>query len=294
VAVRVRVNTLPNISVVIPTCDRPALLEACLRSVFAVEFDRREYEVVVVDDGSADETRALVRSLARRRAPVEYVRVAGGDANAARNAGIEAARGELIALLDDDVVVPVGWLAGLRAGSARWPEAECFGGPVQPVFDRRAPGTCAAHGLAGATFDAGPDERYVDEVWGCNMALRRSALSRAGLFRVGLPHHQDWEWEMRLRAAGGQIVYLPEAWVWHRRTAAELRTTALLREFFVRGYLRATLAPGVSPGVAATRGMRWLHHAARTRCTRGWTEAARSAGLLCGSTIGRRPSRRAV
>jgi glycosyltransferase involved in cell wall biosynthesis len=286
-------RTTPTVSVVIPTCDRPGLLEACLRSVTAVEFDRDAYEVVVVDDGSGEETRTSVRRNANRGVPVRYVRVAGHDANAARNAGVEAARGELIALLDDDVDVPAGWLAALWAGAERWPEAQCFGGPVHPVFEGEPPETCAAHKLAGALFDAGPGERQVTEVWGCNMALRRSALTRAGLFRTGLRHHQEWEWQRRLIESGGWIVYLPDASVCHHRDAARWRTRALLREFFARGYIKATLAPEVSPRAAATRGARWLHHAARTRCTWGWAEVARSAGLLCGAMIGRRRSRRA-
>jgi GT2 family glycosyltransferase len=284
----------PAVSVVVPTCDRPALLEACLRSLLALEFECDAYEVVVVDDGSGGATRALVSSLAGGRPAIAYLRVAGRDANAARNAGIEAARGELIALIDDDVQVPDGWLAALCAGASRWPEAECFGGPIRPVFEGRSPDTCAAHELAGAAFDAGPHERQVEEVWGGNMALRRSAVSRAGPFRAGLRHHQEWEWERRLVASGGHIVYLPEASVQHRCSIAKWRARSLLREFFARGYIRATLAPEVSARTAAMRARRWLRHAAQTRCVWGWAEVARSAGLLCGATVGRRRSRTAA
>jgi glycosyltransferase involved in cell wall biosynthesis len=282
VAVRVPVSA-PRVSVVIPTHGRGSVLDGCLRSLVSVDFARDAYEVIVVDAASPDDTPVVIQRWAADSRVVRYLRVEGRDANAARNAGIGGARAELVALIDDDVVVPPGWLGALWDGAGRWPSVHCFGGPVRPMLEDRVPATCAVHELAGLAIDEGPLEHEVGEVWGCNMALRRSAFGLAGPFREGLARQQEWEWEMRLLAAGGRMVYLPEVWLWHRRTTAEMRLVAMLREFFVRGYIKGTLGPGVSPRAAASRGARWLRHGARTGCARGWTEAARSAGLVCGS-----------
>src|SRR5438552_3853438 len=63
-------------------------------------------------------------------------------ANAARNAGARVAGAELIALVDDDVEAPPGWLAALVEGAGRHPEAEAFGGPIRARFDGPAPRGC--------------------------------------------------------------------------------------------------------------------------------------------------------
>jgi GT2 family glycosyltransferase len=266
------------VSVVVPTHDRAATLARSVASVLAVDYPRERFEVIVVDAGSAEPVAA---------AGVDATLVlASRDANRARNAGISAARGELIVLIDDDVVVPPGWLRAIVDSAAHWPEVECFGGPVKPVYDGELPRLCGSHELAGGSFWEGDAERAVGEVWGGNMAVRRSAIRRVGGFREGMHVHQEWEWEQRLLAAGGTIVYLPSAWLWHHVSASRLRPMPMVRQYFRRGYVRAQVGPRMSVRNALRRSGHWLGHALGTGCTRGWTETARSLGLLCGS-VGR-------
>jgi GT2 family glycosyltransferase len=274
------------VSIVIPTYNRAPTVAACISRLRELEYPRAAYEVIVVDAGSSDDTWSRIQD-----ADV-CLRLPSRDANAARNAGIAAADGEIIALIDDDVVTPPGWLAALVDGAARWPHADCLGGPVKPVFPGGLPHLCSAHELAGSAFWNGDTERHVSEVWGGNMALRRSALARVGGFREGLAVQQEWEWEQRLLAAGGTIVYVPTAWLWHPVPASRLRLVPMVREFFRRGYVKARVGPPVSSARALRRERRWLGHALRTGCARGWAEAARSVGLLCGALVTQR-SRRA-
>jgi cellulose synthase/poly-beta-1,6-N-acetylglucosamine synthase-like glycosyltransferase len=287
-------TTRPFVSVVIPTHQRAAMLSSCLMSLAALDYPNDSYELVVVDAASTDGTPEQVQRLASvvEGLAVRYVHRSVSDANAARNAGLGVARGELIALVDDDVVVPPSWLGAMVSGAGRWPGAFCFGGPVRPLFEARPPTTCPHHELAGTLFDEGRQEMQIAEVWGGNMALRREALKLAGPFREGLRLHQDWEWQQRLVAGGGRITYLPEAWLWHRRLRRDLRVVPMLYEFLLRGYLRASLDEGVKARYAVHRARRWGRHALRARCTRGMTETARSIGLLCG-VIRRRAARRA-
>ena len=89
------------ISAIIPTRNRAALLELALASVFAQ--NRPPGEVIVVDDGSTDETPALLAETAKTApVPLRVIRQDNRGAAAARNAGIAAARGDLLAFLDDD------------------------------------------------------------------------------------------------------------------------------------------------------------------------------------------------
>jgi glycosyltransferase involved in cell wall biosynthesis len=277
----------PSVSVVVPTVDRSAVLGDCLEALVAQAHD--DYEVIVVDDGSRDGTRALVERFAERdEGPaIRYTRLEGQGAGAARNAGIALSRAELVCFVDDDALPPSGWLSALVAGAARHPEAEGLGGPVRPRFDGQAPRTCRAHDLAGAHLDCGPEDTEVDEVWGCNMAVRRSAVDRIGVFDERLKVAEDWDWLRRLRAAGGQVLYLPEAWIVHRRLASDLRVPGLAVEYCRRGYVVATRDASVASPTAARGFLASLAHAARRRCTRGLTDAMWRVGFLAGRAAAR-------
>jgi GT2 family glycosyltransferase len=279
----------PFVSVVVPTTNRAAVVADCLESLVRQDYPEDRYEILVVENGPPDGTAAVTRSMAAR---AEWPRIAHlslerADANAARNAGIGAAHGDPVCLVDDDVIVPEGWLAALVAGTRRNPAADCLGGPIRPRLEGSAPRTCDAHQLAGVALEDQRSEAEVDEVWGGNMAIRRSALESIGAFRPGLAYHQEWEWEQRLLKRGGTMVHLPDAWLWHRRTQGDLRASRLLAEFFMRGYTKASLGFPVDLSWTIARGRRNLVHGVRRRCTRGLTEAARDAGLVSAVLLGR-------
>jgi glycosyltransferase involved in cell wall biosynthesis len=273
------------VSVVVVTHNGEAVIEECLRSLVDLSYAKDRYEIVVVDAASTDATNESVRSIAdaTERPVVRYVSGSSRDANAARNAGLASASGELVAFVDDDVVVPGGWLSAIVQGAARWSGAECLGGPVWPVFEHRPPRTCARHDLAGTWFDQGQADRHVRELWGCNMVIRRSAVERVGAFRPGLPFQQEWEWQQRLLNAGGHLVYLPQAGIWHRRGRSDLGISSSVRQFFLRGHIRGSLGPPIVVRVALRKALLQLLHALRARCMRGLTESARQLGLACGA-----------
>jgi len=109
-----------KVSVVIPTYKRPDLLQRCLMPLLKQTLDRTHYEIIVVDDGQTEDTRALVEGLAAQtqgRPLLRYLRPQGtrGPA-AARNRGWQAADGEVVAFTDDDTVPDEDWLRqGFRA-----------------------------------------------------------------------------------------------------------------------------------------------------------------------------------
>ena len=280
----------PAISVVIPTRNRAQLVVECLVSLASLDYPREQYEVIVADAASTDDTYARVSALVTQTSwpVIRPLSVSSANANAARNAGIRAARGSLVLLVDDDVIVPPGWLGAMATGAHRWSGAACLGGPVKPLFERPPPRTCPSHELAGTVFDEGPAEKPVLEVWGCNMAIRRDAHREVGVFNEQLRFQQEWEWQQRLLTGGGQIIYLPEAWLWHRRLASEMRLTSTMREFFVRGYTKASFGPQAPSPLVRRRAYEAFVHGLRTGCRRGLSESARDLGLLCGALRARR------
>jgi glycosyltransferase involved in cell wall biosynthesis len=283
----------PVVSVVVPTRGRAAYLEVTLDSLL----DQRTetpYEIVVVDDGATDATAEVVAT----RPGVRYV--AHGSTrglNAARNTGLQESQAELIAFVDDDVLVPPGWVDALVTGSRRHAGAEAFGGPIRARFEGRTPRGCGREEPPITTLDLGPEDREATMAWGANFAVRRAAVERVGPFDEGIvrPHGDEEEWLERLREAGGTIVYLAEAGLDHRRTAEDARLGPLARAAYARGRAarasdrRRERAPSLGRELRVLGGCLW--HTARRGCPQGLIMGAHSAGRVV-ETLRPLPARR--
>ncbi len=290
---------LPFVSVVIPTRNRAHLLATCLESLSQQRYPPDRFEIIVVDDGSLDATPELVDRVAARPLPaVRYLPQAPGGVNVARNAGIAAARGDPICLLDDDEDVPPGWLSALVDATRRHPAAGCVGGPVRLRFEAPAPRICEMESWRWENaFDLGTEERVVEHVTGGNLAIRRWALEEVGAFEPLLSGWgDDAEWGLRLTRANIQSVYVPSAWLWHRRTREQLRRHVLLRRRFRQGLESVVYArfQGRRLSLWATL---WplpfyLLHAARRRCFGALMEVARKLGTAWGIVTMRAPRTR--
>jgi glycosyltransferase involved in cell wall biosynthesis len=270
----------PVVSVVVPTRDRAGYLDVTLRSLAAQDLDE-PYEVIVVDDGSDERTATVAERVGARvlRPP------AGSGPNTARNAGIGAAAADLIALVDDDVEVPRGWLRAIVAGAARHAEADAFGGPIRARLEGPAPRACGREDAPITSLDLGPADREVELVWSANMALRRGAFERVGPFDEHFSTGGDEEeWLRRLRAAGGRVVYLAEAGLDHRRAGDDARLRSLMRGAYRRGRnMRAYdslrgRAPALGRELRVLAGCGW--HALRRACPQGLVMGAHSAGRV--------------
>jgi glycosyltransferase involved in cell wall biosynthesis len=305
----------PALSVVVPTRDRAGYLEVTLASLSA-QAQVVDYEVIVVDDGSSDATARVVADAAARAgdtsAPpdtrsdtqarssvhncpqrVAYVRhERSRGPNAARNAGIAEGRAPLIALIDDDVRVPPGWAAALVAGAERHGWADALGGPIRASFEGPAPQFCGRESAPVTTLDLGPADREADFVWSANMAVRRTAIERIGAFDADIPIYGDEEeWQIRLRAAGGRIAYVADAWLDHRRAGDDARLRSLARAEYRRG--RAAVRSDRRKGTALPlrrelrdlAGAGW--HTARRRCPQGLIMGAHATGRIVEAVRGR-------
>jgi glycosyltransferase involved in cell wall biosynthesis len=270
----------PALSVVVPTRNRAGYLEVVLDSLSRQDA-AFPYEVIVVDDGSTDATAQIAD-----RADVRVVRhERSRGLNAGRNSGIDAARAALIAFVDDDVRVPPGWASALQEGAERHDGAEAFGGPIRASLEGPAPRFCGRESAPFTTLDLGPEDCAVDFVWGANFAVRRSAIERIGPFDADLPIYGDEEeWLMRLRADGGWIAYVADAWLEHRRAGDDARLRALARAEYHRG--RASRRNDRRKGTELTlarelrnlAGAGW--HTARRRCPQGLIMGAHSTGRI--------------
>lgn len=240
-------------SIVIATYNRAADLAATLTSLAALQPDG-PWEVIVVDNNSPDDTRRVVQAAARTF-PVElrYLFEPEQGRSPALNAGIRAARGEVIATTDDDVRVPVDWLNRAAEGLDRM-RCDYVGGRVLPIWGAPPPPWIPRHGgkqwAVIALLDYGPEpiEFGTRVPLGVNMAFRRGAFERAGLLdpntgrRAGTLLGQEVrEWCIRARQAGVRGFYVPWLVLEHIIPADRLCKRYFRRWFFWRGISRARL-----------------------------------------------------
>jgi glycosyltransferase involved in cell wall biosynthesis len=270
----------PAVSVVVPTRDRADYLSVALSSILAQALDE-PFDVVVVDDGGDDRTAQVAQAAGARLERHPSPR----GPNAARNTGIASSGAPLVALVDDDVEAPPGWLAALVAGAAAMPWAEALGGPIRARLEGPAPRSCGRESAPVTTLDLGPADTEAEFVWSANMMVRRSALARVGGFDESVPIYGDEEeWLMRLHRSGGRVGYVAAAGLDHRRSGDDARLRSLARAEYRRG--RAASASDrrkhselpLATELRNLAGAGW--HTARRRCPLGAVMVAHGAGRL--------------
>jgi len=273
-------------AVAIPTQRRAAYLDVALASVID-QVRAGGADLVVVDDGPDQDTRDVAARHGARYLAHDRPR----GLNAARNTAIEATDAELVCFLDDDVRVDAGWLAALVAAAAELPdEVGCLTGPIRARFEDHRFRTCRREGPPITHLELGPADTDAAHAWGANMAVRRSAVQRAGPFAA---HHQlygdEQEWQARLRASGGRIRYVAAAGVEHRRAGDDARLRALCAAARRRG--RAARREDVTKAAASTGTVPSLRaelrtllgcivHGPRFACMNGPVMAAHSLGRI--------------
>jgi glycosyltransferase involved in cell wall biosynthesis len=200
--------TAVSVSVVIPTYRRPALLSRCLAAVLAQRLDARAFEVIVVDDGQTDDTRAAVEALAPAGGVplVRYLRPTQGRGPAvARNAGWRAARGAVVAFTDDDTIPAADWLAEGLAALRDEQAALCGRVRVPPMSSPPSDHERMTRGLETAEFVT------------ANAFVRRAALERVGGFdeRFLRAWREDSDLQFRLMRDAGAVGRCATATVVH-------------------------------------------------------------------------------
>lgn len=199
----------PRVSVVVCSYNGGRTLEQCLRSLAHLNYP--DYEVLVIDDGSTDNTSAIAA-----RFPVRCIRTENGGLSAARNLGIDESTGEIVVFLDADAYADPDWLFHLVTALDEH-DADAVGGPnFSPPGDPFL-AQCVDHAPGNPTHVL-RDDHFAEHVPGCNMAFRKSALRAIGNFDA---HHRaagdDVDVCWKLLARDRRIAFAPGGFVWHHR-----------------------------------------------------------------------------
>jgi len=191
---------LPSVSVVIPAYNEEKYLPLCLESIRKQDY-AGEYEVIVVDNASTDNTAKIALDWGAR-----VVYESKRSPACARQKGTEAATGEIIAFIDADTQAPPCWLSTIVSCFVREPEAVVVSGPYA-YFDVGRIARIASY--VGSFINIILDQffRKVSNkgsaIWGCNFAVRRLVLLGVGGFDTSIRFYgEEYELSLRLRRAG--------------------------------------------------------------------------------------------
>ena len=202
-------------SVVVPCYNSAATIGECLASLENQTYPRDRYEVIVADNGSSDGGPDLI---ARDFPKVRMVHAARKGSGYARNAGIEAARGDVILSIDSDCVADRKWIERLIAvfdGAAG--DVAAIGGAIEPYALSTPVEQCEAFWIAQANLRKGEGPiRYAETP---NAAFRATALRSVGGFDGALGF-DDADLGIRLGRAGFKVAFAPDAIVRHRNPAS--------------------------------------------------------------------------
>lgn len=230
-----------RITVILCTYNRCESLVKALESVAQMEFyGPSEWEVLVVDNNSKDQTHAAVEGFCQKYpGRFRYIFEPQPGKSHALNTGIRESQSDILAFMDDDVIVERAWLRNLTAPLSRG-EWVGSGGRILPesnfVFPRWLP-VNERYGLAPlAMFDLGDEAgELIEPPFGTNMAFRREMFEKYGGFRTDLGprpgseiRNEDTEFGQRLLAAGERFRYEPSAVVYHSLSQNRIR-----KEYFL-------------------------------------------------------------
>jgi len=253
------VTYFEDVSVLVCTWNRAALLKETLASLAAMKVSPAiRWDVVVVDNNSSDDTRAVVDRAARAfPVPVRYVFEPQQGKSFAMNAGLRAGTAPIVAFTDDDVRLDPGWLTSCVEAFRDDPSISYVGGPVHPIWDAPCPawfertGTILWGTLAILDYGSAPfvfeEQRKIP--LGANFALRRDLVHAIGGFDTSLGRNGDGvllgqeipEFFARARRVQARGAYVPSMRVEHHVPARRLRPGYFRRWWYGKGISRARM-----------------------------------------------------
>jgi len=207
---------LPTVSVIVPAHNEESCIEACVDSLLRQEYPRERFEIIVVDNGSSDNTVAI---LSTYRTQIRILHESRRGPAAARNSGVFASNNEIVAFTDADCVADQHWLVNLVQPLSN-PHVGVVGGRIRA----HEPITEMERYRESLTDHESSIKGKIPTVATVNWASRTADIRALGGFDCELKQGEDSDLSMRMFFAGHAFRYQPDAVVFHRneKTLAQL------------------------------------------------------------------------
>jgi GT2 family glycosyltransferase len=229
-------------SIIIPSYNRVDEILECLESLKTITFDRDKFEVIIVDDGSTDATIAFLKDFeAHAKFNFSYYSQANQGPGAARNLGMQHAKGDFFIFIDSDVTVPIVWLSHIDK-ELNEHHADAFGGPdsyrkdFSPLLKAINYSMTSFITTGGLRGNKGKKlAKFYPRSF--NMGLSRKLWKAIGGFG-NLRHGQDIEFSNRIIRNNAKVIFVESAEVYHKRRTNFRR---FFRQVFNWGMARINL-----------------------------------------------------
>jgi glycosyltransferase involved in cell wall biosynthesis len=202
----------PFVSLIVPVRNEKTHIHRCLESIVHQDYDRRFFEILVVDGASTDGTREIIEKFRRRHKNLTLINNPRGIVPISLNLGLQRAKGEIIIRVDGHASITPNYISAC-VSVLRRTQADCAGGPIASVNEDKdgraiALAMSSKFGVGNSHFRIADYEGYVDTL--AFGAYRREVFERIGVFDEELVRCQDDEFNYRLRKNGGKLYLSPQ------------------------------------------------------------------------------------
>lgn len=241
-------------SIIIPSKNRAALLEQVLDAILKQDYQREQFEVIVIDNGSTDDTHAKVMSFKDQFVNLEYIYDDEPGQLTGRHHGAAVSKNAILIFIDDDIVPSPTWLEAIMNAFKNNPDIDLVGSKSLPLFEEKPPDwlrhfwtVCDNRKMCVplSLLDFGNREIEIDTccVWGLNFSIRKKCFYKSKGFHpdcmtVDTQHFQgDGETglSLKLKEMHCKALYVPKAWVYHQVPKSRLTLDYFGKRYFYQG-----------------------------------------------------------
>ncbi len=225
----------PKISIIVPVFNCERTIHDCLESLLNLDYP--DYEIIIIDDGSTDNTTKICQSHKR----VNVIQIPNGGPSRARNIGVKKAKGEIVAFTDGDCIVHRQWLKELQKGFSSDKIAGVGGNQISPpnetAFGKSVQETFAILGFATSYMKPYTTLTETRHNPSCNSAYQKHIFESIGGFNESLWPGEDVDLDYRLIQNGHTLIRNPEAIVKHYRPQSLSGLCSMMQRYGGATYL---------------------------------------------------------
>ncbi len=188
-----------KLSIVIPTLNRAECLDTTLNSITIQNSDQNDFEVIVIDNGSTDNTDKVIKKYKNRILNLQYIYEKRPGLHVGRNLGLQIAKADIVSYLDDDVILNSKWIESIINRFNKNNNIVLVGGPCKPKWEGKKPYWLESFIINDgdrwelselSLIDLGNKEKEISamDIYGCNYSIKRKIAVQLGGFRPdGMP-----------------------------------------------------------------------------------------------------------
>jgi glycosyltransferase involved in cell wall biosynthesis len=213
-------NRFKYYSIIVPSFNRQDEIQDLIESFTKIDIPFDRFELIIADDGSTDGTKELVQNYLKNELSIHFYTQENQGPGAARNMGMQKAKGDFLIFIDSDCTIPTHWLSKIDQALAE-ENADAYGGPDSYKDD--FPLLLKAINYSMTSFITtggirGHNKKKLGKFFprSFNMGLSREVYNKIGGFG-SLRHGQDIEYSNRIILSGAKVISIPDAFVYHKR-----------------------------------------------------------------------------